>query len=454
MSQPFGIEIKNSHLLRASFGLVALSLLVPGLFQFGPPQWFGGHDTEDGEIEVAIATANPSDLTASGLAEHQPDTTLIEDNLPASEPEIATTRSGQDSQPDSQSDSQPDSGQDSQQDMVADRPISDATDTVQTAAADKTNSLQATDAEPSQSADNVQPEVSAAKQPRRLSGPNTESVATDLAMAGPAARRALPEQPAVRARVKKKAPEKTPPASKTTAKATSPSKPGVPPKPVYVTREFIKHIPDAHVDLPTKQQKENFIGIVLPLILAANEEITQRRSAIMRAAEQKNRRSLETWARLYRVKSEGKSLEDLQRDLFQRADMVPVSLALAQAAIESGWGTSRFARQGNALFGQWAWQADAGLKPAEASNSRAVVRSFPNLFGSVRAYMHNLNTHSSYATFRERRTMLRTRMAGDLGYQLANFMGNYAEIGDDYIRKLQQLIRSNEFGKYETARLR
>ena len=68
--------------------------------------------------------------------------------------------------------------------------------------------------------------------------------------------------------------------------------------------------------------------------------------------------------------------------------------------------------------------------------------------------MHNLNTHSSYATFRERRTMLRTRMAGDLGYQLANFMGNYAEIGDDYIRKLQQLIRSNEFGKYDTARLR
>ena len=125
-----------------------------------------------------------------------------------------------------------------------------------------------------------------------------------------------------------------------------------------------------------------------------------------------------TWARLYRVKSEGKSLEDLQRDLLQRADMVPVSLALAQAAIESGWGTSRFARQGNALFGQWAWQADAGLKPAEASNSRAVVRSFPNLFGSVRAYMHNLNTHSSYATFRERRTMLRTRMAGTLDISL------------------------------------
>ena len=68
--------------------------------------------------------------------------------------------------------------------------------------------------------------------------------------------------------------------------------------------------------------------------------------------------------------------------------------------------------------------------------------------------MHNLNTHASYATFRERRTMLRTRTAGDLGYQLANFMGNYAEIGDAYISKLQQIIRSNQFGQYEAARLR
>ena len=137
-----------------------------------------------------------------------------------------------------------------------------------------------------------------------------------------------------------------------------------------------------------------------------------------------------------------------------RADFVPVSLALAQAAIESGWGTSRFALQGNALFGQWAWQKDAGLKPARASNSEAVVRSFPNLFGSVRAYMHNLNTHPRYATFRARRHLLRRRTQSDLGYQLSNFLDGYAEIGEVYVAKLKTLIRSNDLGQYEAARLR
>ena len=435
MSQSFGIEIKNSHLLRASFGLVALSLLVPGLFQFGPPQWLGGHGAKHGDAEVAMASANQSGLTASGSAKDQTGAALVENTSPISGSQVASAASPPGS--------------------VADDLIDKSADMAESAKADKMNAVQIPDAAQPQSAVKAESRETAAKQPQRLSGPNTEPAATDLALAGQAALRALPEQPAVRARLKKKPPVKTSPSvSKTTVKAAVPKTPLVPPKPVYVTREFTKRIPDFHVELPTKQQKENFIGIVLPLILAANEEINQRRSAIMRAAEQSNRDSLETWARLYRVKSDGKSLDELQRDLLQRADIVPVSLALAQAAIESGWGTSRFARQGNALFGQWAWQADAGLKPAEASNSRAVVRSFPNLFGSVRAYMHNLNTHSSYATFRERRTMLRTRAAGDLGYQLANFMGNYAEIGDAYIRKLQQLIRSNKFGKYETARLR
>ena len=223
---------------------------------------------------------------------------------------------------------------------------------------------------------------------------------------------------------------------------------------IIVSRDFTRHIPDSHAGLPVQQQKDSFIAITLPLILAANEEIAQRRSAVRRATKTNDRPALERWAKLYRVETDGLSLAEVESDILVRADFVPVSLALAQAAIESGWGTSRFARQGNALFGQWAWQASAGIKPAEASNSRAVVRSFPNLFGSVRAYMHNLNTHPSYATFRERRSMMRGRKRGDLGFQLANFMDNYAEIGTAYVGKLQTLIRSNDFGRFETARLR
>ena len=221
-----------------------------------------------------------------------------------------------------------------------------------------------------------------------------------------------------------------------------------------VPRDFAKHIPSSHLGLPVKRQKESFIAITLPLILAANEEISQRRSAIMRAASRGDKATVERWARLYRVGTEGRSLADIQKELLLRADFVPVSLALAQAAIESGWGTSRFALQGNALFGQWAWQKDAGLKPARASNSNAVVRSFPNLFGSVRAYMHNLNTHSRYAAFRARRHLLRGRTQSDLGYQLSNFLDGYAEIGEAYVAKLKALIRSNDLGQYEAARLR
>jgi Bax protein len=93
------------------------------------------------------------------------------------------------------------------------------------------------------------------------------------------------------------------------------------------------------------------------------------------------------------------------------------------------------------------------LKPIEASNSRAVVRSFPNLFGSVRAYMHNLNTHTQYARFRERRDLLRGRKRNDLGMQLSVFLDGYAEIGMAYVDKIQTIIRINDLGQYEAARL-
>ena len=222
---------------------------------------------------------------------------------------------------------------------------------------------------------------------------------------------------------------------------------------MIVARTFVKTIPEAHLNLPVKRQKEAFINMLLPLILAANDEIRQRRQAIMRAAENADRPSLEKWARLYRIKTRDMSLNRMESELLRRADIIPASLALAQAAIESGWGTSRFALKGNALFGQWAWDQSAGLKPIEASNSRAVVRSFPNLFGSVRAYMHNLNTHSEYARFRDRRSLLSGRKRNDLGTQLSVFLDGYAEIGVEYVEKIQTIIRSNDLGQFEAARL-
>ena len=148
---------------------------------------------------------------------------------------------------------------------------------------------------------------------------------------------------------------------------------------------FVKRIPADHLDLATPAQKENFIKMTLPLILAANEEIGMRRAAIKRAARANDRSALEKWAQLYGIDIGKKSTLEIRDNILLRADVIPVSLALAQAAVESGWGHFAFALQGNALFGQWAWKESAGIKPLQASNDRAVVRSFPNLFGSVPA---------------------------------------------------------------------
>lgn len=404
MSETTGITLNNNHLLRAAMVFVVVGIMGPGLFQLKPPQWLGSEEQvvvevlqplSDGETYVTPSQDEGETLAATPSPTGSKPAKVKVDEAPV---------------------------------MVAEvDPAAPSTDTSTV----KTRTVKAT------------PEI-----PER-GGPNSMDVSTQLAALKAVP---VPEKPAVRARIVPPEPKPEPKIASRAARL--PAVPKTAPVPVIVSRDFIRHIPDSHAGLPVQQQKDSFIAITLPLILAANEEIAQRRSAVRRATKTNDRPALERWAKLYRVETDGLSLAEVESDILVRADFVPVSLALAQAAIESGWGTSRFARQGNALFGQWAWQASAGIKPAEASNSRAVVRSFPNLFGSVRAYMHNLNTHPSYATFRERRSMMRGRKRGDLGFQLANFMDNYAEIGTAYVGKLQTLIRSNDFGRFETARLR
>jgi len=223
--------------------------------------------------------------------------------------------------------------------------------------------------------------------------------------------------------------------------------------PLQVAREFINHIPESHLGLAGSAQKDSFITIVLPLILASNEEIIKRREAIQRAFENNDRAALEKWAHLYKLGGSKLDNDALTARLLHRADTVPVALALAQAAVESGWGTSRFALQGNALFGQWAWREHAGIRPLEATNSRAVVRSFGTLLGSVRAYMHNLNTHYHYKEFRTSRAALRDRPIIGESKILAKHLDRYAEIGDAYVKKLETLIRVNDFSRFALASL-
>ncbi len=221
--------------------------------------------------------------------------------------------------------------------------------------------------------------------------------------------------------------------------------------PILISREFITHIPASHLSLSGKAQKDSFIKTALPLILAGNEEVERRRDAIERSNQNGDRISLEKWANLYDIEINSQDNNYLTAQLLKRADTVPVPIALAQAAMESGWGTSRFALQGNALFGQWAWRDDAGLRPLSASNDRAVVRSFVTLAGSTRAYIHNLNTHFSYQEFRDARAALHSRPNTDKTKILVKFLDRYAEIGPAYVAKLETLIRTNDFGRFSLA---
>ena len=136
-----------------------------------------------------------------------------------------------------------------------------------------------------------------------------------------------------------------------------------------------------------------------------------------------------------------------------RMDEIPVSLAIAQAAKETGWGTSRFAQEGNALFGQWTWSGE-GLKPKDSEkNEGHKVMKFNVLQASVRAYQRNLNTHSSYKNLRKARAELRDRGKPLDSLILAKYLNEYAETGEKYVEVLQQIIKQNNLKDFDDAKL-
>jgi len=202
----------------------------------------------------------------------------------------------------------------------------------------------------------------------------------------------------------------------------------------------------------TKKRKEFFIQIVLPLVLKENNNIRLDRKMLFSIINKSNNTQLEKKWLEKKYKQYGVNSKDLSV-LKVRMDEVPVSLAIAQAAKETGWGTSRFAQEGNALFGQWTWSGE-GLKPKEADEDKGhKVMKFNVLQASVRAYQRNLNTHPSYENFRLARAQLRD--AGKIldSIVLAQFLDNYAETGNQYVEVLQKIIKQNNLKDFDDAKL-
>ena len=219
-------------------------------------------------------------------------------------------------------------------------------------------------------------------------------------------------------------------------------------KPIYFT-QFPR---DLDALQSTKLKKETFIKIVLPLIVAENERILADREKLVIIKDKKFTTDLEKqWLRQklleYKVKK-----GDI-KELIERMDIIPTSIALAQAAKESGWGTSRFALEGNAIFGQWTWSGQ-GIAPLNReSNKSHKILKFPILRASVKAYQNNLNTHKSYSKFREKRLALRDKNKKIKGLELTDTLNNYAQTGSEYTKKLNQIIKQNRLMDFEPVRL-
>jgi Bax protein len=201
-----------------------------------------------------------------------------------------------------------------------------------------------------------------------------------------------------------------------------------------------------------KKRKDLFIQIILPLVIDENNSIKLDRIKLFSILNKSKNTKLEQEWLNKRFKQYGVVNKDLST-LKVRMDEVPVSMAIAQAAKETGWGTSRFAQEGNALFGQWTWSGE-GIKPADAEDdSTHKVMRFNVLQASVKAYQRNLNTHSSYKGFRSARAELRDEGKKLDSMILSEHLDKYAETGKEYVKILQQIIRQNNLTDFDDAKL-
>ena len=216
-------------------------------------------------------------------------------------------------------------------------------------------------------------------------------------------------------------------------------------KPIYFTR-----LPkDLDSLRSTSRKKETFLQILLPLVVAENERIKKDRKYLLKILKENESPKKTNWInkkyKEYRVSK--KNIDEL----IEKMDIIPTSIALAQAAKESGWGTSRFALEGNAIFGQWTWNG-VGMAPLDKDkDQKHKILKFPLLRASVKAYITNLNSHSSYKNFRKKRLELRANNKNLSGLDLIHELENYAQTGKEYTKVLEKIIKQNDLDEFETV---
>jgi len=226
-----------------------------------------------------------------------------------------------------------------------------------------------------------------------------------------------------------------------------------------IPREYFSHIPHNLTEIDSLNKKNIFISILLPIALRGNEIILEEKQSIKKiSTSKKNIDKLEFFAKKYKVQNykninfanlNNSQISQIKSQLLIKVDTIPISMILAQAIVESGWGSSRFAREGNALFGEWTWQKGMGIKPEENVDANFAVKSFSDISSSLNSYLLNLNRHSAYKALRNYRFENFKDEKPINGLEAANFLSGYAEIGYKYVTKIREMIEANKLYRYD-----
>ena len=227
-----------------------------------------------------------------------------------------------------------------------------------------------------------------------------------------------------------------------------------------VPRMYFSSIPKNINEYKIFEKKKVFLSILLPIALRGNELALEERKRLKVAFLTNNIYKIEYFAKKYKVKNFTKinfgslnslQLRNIKKELLIKVNRVPVSMIIAQAIIESGWGASRFAQEGNALFGEWTWKNNDGIKPNGNLDANFAVKSFKNISESLNSYILNLNRHPAYTEMRNYRSMMFKAGKDITGYDTAAYLENYAEIGLAYVEKVNDMIKSNKLYKFENS---
>ena len=233
-------------------------------------------------------------------------------------------------------------------------------------------------------------------------------------------------------------------------------------KGIALPRIFLSQLPNDLDKYDSVRKKKLFISILLPIALKGNEIVLQERKSMKVAFSENNIEKIEYFSKRYKIKKLKKinfqnisslQLIEIKEELFKKINQIPISMILAQAAIESGWGSSRFAKEGNALFGEWTWKNNVGIKPKGNINANFAVKSFVTLLESVNSYILNLNRHTAYKEMRIFRDLTIKTGKNFTGLDAVAYLENYAEIGLAYVVKLTDMINSNKLYRFEKAEL-